>query len=93
MSGDYDARMAALRSRFAARLEDERAFFGCNAPATGEGGLADRAHKLAGIAGSFGYAEIGELARQVEDACLADAGEVRPALDRLLAALDTALAQ
>lgn len=66
-----DAKLAELRSRLAARLVDEHAAFETLLAVGDRQGLAVRAHKLAGIAGMLGAAEVGELAQQLEEEILA----------------------
>lgn len=65
-----DAKLAELRSRLAARLVDEHAAFETLLLMDDRQGMAVRAHKLAGIAGMLGAAEVGELAQELEEAIL-----------------------
>lgn len=75
---DAEGRLQALRLRFLARLKEEEAFFrSCLDKPEGDVASAeagDRAHRLAGIAGSLGYAGISDAAKRV-DAAQADACE------------------
>jgi HPt (histidine-containing phosphotransfer) domain-containing protein len=68
-----EAKLAELRSRLAARLVDEHAAFETLLAIGDRQGLAARAHKLAGIAGMLGAAEVGELAQELEEDILAGA--------------------
>lgn len=72
--------MAALKARFLERLvEDLAAFRGAEPRIVGP-----LAHRLAGSAGLFGYAELGRLARIVDDEWRE--GEIDPdALQALIA--------
>lgn len=72
---EFEAHFAALRERFQARLASyrERLVEGRNAFAVSTGDdtirrLRGVAHELAGSSGSFGFAEIGELAALLEEA-------------------------
>jgi HPt (histidine-containing phosphotransfer) domain-containing protein len=66
-----ESKLAELAARFAARALEERAAI-ANALAGGDtGALIDRAHKLAGIAGMVGHANIGAAALALEEAALA----------------------
>ena len=66
-----ESKLAELAAGFAARAPDERAAI-ANALATGDTAvLVERAHKLAGIAGMFGHANIGKAALVLEEAALA----------------------
>lgn len=75
----FDERMAALRQRFIARAADEAVEVESLIAATNWSGLRDLAHGLAGRAGMFGFPEVGERARQLEEAidARAEAGLVR----------------
>lgn len=86
---NLEKRLASLRERFRLRLlTDHEALV--HAVASGD---ADRTlvtvHRLAGVAASFGYVQIGECAAevQVKMNCGASAEELKPALDRLIAEL------
>lgn len=89
---------------FAERLAGDRAAFAALAPALDEadddGALADiqlLAHRLGGAAGTFGYAEVGEAALDLEESVIAlregegDSGVAAGHLAVLLATLDVAL--
>lgn len=83
--------LAGLRRKFASRLREERAAFQVLvASPYGEArdAMIERAHKLAGIAGMLGAAEVGEAAMRLEEALLA--GQDHRAA---LAALDAAIAR
>lgn len=64
----FDERMAALRDRFIARAADEAVEAERLIAAADWPGLRDLAHGLAGRAGMFGFPEVGERARQLEEA-------------------------
>ncbi|MBN9036480.1 MAG: Hpt domain-containing protein [Rhizobiales bacterium] len=89
---------------FAERLAGDRAAFAALAAALDEadddGALADiqlLAHRLGGAAGTFGYAEVGEAALDLEESIIAlregegDSGVAAGHLAVLLATLDVAL--
>lgn len=61
-----DAKVAELAAVFAARAGEERAWLGKALETADIETLRDRAHKLAGIAGMFGFPEVGEAALQLE---------------------------
>lgn len=66
-----DSKLAQLAARFAARAPAERAAIANAMASCDTAALVDRAHKLAGIAGMFGHADIGAAALALEDAALA----------------------
>lgn len=85
MSGDMTSRLSAerkmseLRDRFCASFEEriiamDRVTVACRSTQSVEdfGALRDQCHRLAGIAASFGYSEIGERAGVI-DRCISDA--------------------
>ncbi|MDR9425937.1 MAG: diguanylate cyclase [Marinobacter sp.] len=80
-SGDVSSRLAELRKRFAARAEDDLKELEQRAQVMqGEGAdsavFADvcaRLHRLAGSAGTFGFPELGEAARNLEKTLKASA--------------------
>lgn len=86
------AKLQAMRPRFVAqvterlfRLEDLRDAYEAdpdNDAVRGE--LVHGAHKLAGVAGMFGAADLGELAREAEIALAERAPEGLDRLDELL---------
>jgi HPt (histidine-containing phosphotransfer) domain-containing protein len=97
--GSFAARLAGDRAALVALAETGRSSDAAETP----GLLAEMevlAHRLAGAAGTFGYAAVGAAALDLEDSLVehrrsADGpGEirVREALSRLLRALDDALA-
>lgn len=73
-SNDINSRLATLRAAYHARLPDEVAQLRRLAAALPDPAqqtqaleqLYQRFHRLAGSAGSFGLAELGKLARQLE---------------------------
>lgn len=70
MSGaaDFDARLAALRARFLDRCREDLETLRAPPDATT---LRAVLHRLAGSAGTFGHAEVSELAGRAEDQLLA----------------------
>lgn len=90
MTGN-DAWLAPLRARFLARLGEELAAF----RAASEGGetdaIIDRAHKLAGLAGTLGWPDVGEAALHLEERARSGAGYA-PELAALIAAIEHARA-
>jgi len=88
---EIDSRMSELAARFAARAADEREVLAASLASGDREEVAERTHKLAGVAGMFGHPEITKAALAVEAA--AEQGrpmdvEGRHLLD-LLAALAT----
>lgn len=66
-----ESKVAELAARFAARAPEERTAI-ANALAIGDtAALIERAHKLAGVAGMFGHADIGAAALALEETALA----------------------
>ena len=82
---DFEARMAALRARFAIRATAEADAIRRYLDAGELAALRDICHGLAGTAGTFGYPAISDAASAVEEAVEARAGD--DALERLAAAL------
>lgn len=90
---DFDERMAALGERFRARcradLEPLRDALAMDERAK----VASLAHSLAGNAGLFGFAELGERAVALETAARAEGattGEVRACGEALLRCMEQA---
>ena len=81
--------MAELSARFEARAAEERAALAEALARNDREALRDRAHKLVGIAGMFGFPAIGDAASALETA--AEIGEdvqgPARALDTLLAGI------
>lgn len=69
---EIDARLAAIAERFAAQAGETAKEIGAALEREDWSELARLSHSLAGRAGMFGYAAIGEAARRVEEA--GDAG-------------------
>lgn len=67
MSLDGD-KMAALRERFSASLAEQTERLPALLEAGDLDGLRALAHSLAGRAGMFGFPELGEIARQADEA-------------------------
>lgn len=83
-----ESRSAALAARFRERMVDDLALLGGGETSGPRFEVA--IHQLAGMAGMFGFAELGELAGVVEGQ--AHAGEVREEdVARLVAAIEAAL--
>lgn len=82
--------MARLRARFVARAPAQRQHL-VDALADGNGpALIDLAHRLAGSGGLFGYAEVTDVARAIEQAARADVPpeELSALVDRLASILE-----
>jgi len=69
---EIDARLAAIAERFAAQVGETATEIAAALDREDWSELARLGHSLAGRAGMFGYAAIGEAARRVEEAV--DAG-------------------
>ncbi|MDO9369443.1 MAG: Hpt domain-containing protein [Sphingopyxis sp.] len=69
---EIDARLAAIAERFAAQTGESAAAITAALDREHWSELARLCHSLAGRAGMFGYADIGNAARSVEEAV--DAG-------------------
>lgn len=82
---DFDTRMEMLRGQFRARLTADRAALAVALSTGARDALRRAAHGLAGAAGVFGFAEIGESAQRVEQAVDEDADSA--ALEGLTASL------
>ena len=79
-------RLAALRDRFLARAADDLA----SLAEADEAAARHIAHRLAGTAGTFGFAEISEAAIQVDE-CVSGAAEMARLREALRAALAAAI--
>lgn len=79
---DFDARMAALRERFMEQTVREAKAIADHAEAGQWDEVRQLCHGLAGRAGMFGFAPLGEAAHAVEQAI--DAGSPRKWLDPLI---------
>ncbi|MFT4254782.1 MAG: Hpt domain-containing protein [Caulobacter sp.] len=78
--------LAPLRAKFLARVGEDLALL-----RSAEASIKDRhyvVHRLAGAAGVFGYAEVTELARDLDDLLLADGDAPPEAFSALIAALE-----
>ncbi len=75
MATEFDSRLDALRARFAERCGghaaelDEWVARAGTAPDDSREAIRAVAHRLAGTAGTFGFAEIGEIAGRLEHLC------------------------
>ena len=65
--GDFEDRMAGLRLRFIDRAARDRGAVEAALAQEDRSSLRHLAHGLAGTAGIFGFAAIGQAAQQVED--------------------------
>ena len=86
---DAEAAIAALKARFLTRAADDLAMLRRWSAA---GARADQAHqrivhRLAGAAGTFGFAEVSALAKRVEDSLAEGVAAEGAALAALLKAL------
>jgi HPt (histidine-containing phosphotransfer) domain-containing protein len=81
-----ESKLAELAARFAARAPAMRAAIAAALAAGDTPAVIEGAHKLAGIAGMFGHADIGDAALALEDAAMtgADCAEHGAALLALL---------
>lgn len=87
---DFDDRMAALRQSFVARAREARALLGRARAGNDHDVLRQTAHNLAGNAGIFGFPEVTDAARALEEAL--DEPVDTAALDTLVGTLDDRLA-
>ena len=103
MSGDTPSKVDKARLRYLARLTEARAELASEAALYAETGsgqalqaLRQQVHRLAGAAGSFGFAEISRRAEAADVAAKAviagggDPAQLRALVDTVLAALDDA---
>lgn len=65
---DIETKISGLAARFAARAVEERRALTASLAAGDRATIAERSHKLAGIAGMLGYSRIGEAALALERA-------------------------
>lgn len=97
MAADFDDRMAALRARFRIRLREERTVLSSLLPMlqseAARHEVRDRAHKLAGLAGSMGHSDLSARAKDVDRAIRDGDSDPSSALSNLLAALENACAE
>lgn len=80
----FDERLAGLRARFVARAAQDGVRLRDVADAGDLAEIRRIAHGLAGTAGTFGFPQISDAARAVEEA----PGDLRTPLARLLELLD-----
>jgi len=94
MTDAFDARLQALKQRFLLRSAGdleviERAL---SEPASvGREELRQVVHRLAGAAGTFGYAELSRIAGEADDALVLNQADVGPELARLAEGLKAVL--
>lgn len=86
MSEALAAKLAELSARFRQRASEDCAALAEAVAADDRPAVAERAHKLAGNAGMFGYAGIGAAALELELAAETK-GDMRAPAERLLALL------
>lgn len=78
---DIDDRMRALRAKFIAQTLDSLPSIEMSATSRDWPSLVGAAHSLAGRAGMFGFRDLGEAARDLEEAI--ETGAEDDALDKL----------
>lgn len=66
-----DDKLAELRKRFVARAGEELSDLDAALAAGDREQVVERAHKLAGISGMFGFGDLGRAALELEEAALA----------------------
>lgn len=69
---DFESRMQALRQRFIGEAVAEAAGIESDAAALAWNEVRDRSHRMAGRAGIFGYPDLTDRARKLEEAIDAD---------------------
>lgn len=79
---DIQSKMSQLAARFAARAVEERKAFAASLASGDRASVAERAHRLAGIAGMCGHPQITEAALALEAA--AEEGRAMDAEGRCL---------
>lgn len=86
---EVEAALGALRTRFLTRSKDDLATLRrwSKAGAVGDDAHHRVLHRLAGAAGTFGFHEISDRAKSVEDQLALGAPVDRPALRALIGAL------
>lgn len=82
---DFAERMRALRQRFIGEATSEAAAIETHAAVEVWSEVRDLSHRLAGRAGMFGFPELSDLARELEEAI--EAGVPSPELQRLASGL------
>lgn len=82
---DFAKRMHALRQRFVGEAAGEAAAIENHAAVEAWSEVRDLSHRLAGRAGMFGFPELSDLARELEEAI--EAGVPRSELQRLASGL------
>lgn len=93
---EFDARYAALRERFLARSVEDLGVIEAALKAPHE---ADReelrrtVHRLAGAAGTFGFADLSRIAGEADDALMVELADVDGELRRLVEALRAVLGE
>lgn len=84
---DFERRMEALKLRFAERAGADRTALNDAWVARDDDAIRRISHSLAGNAGMFGYSDLGDAARELEEALdrLAPAEHLQQKLDAVLA--------
>ncbi len=93
LAPDPSDRLAQVRTRFNARLAQDRALL--EREGVPEADIVTLVHRIAGLAGTLGMAQLSEEAKLCERALLGqdrEAGGVPPAIGRLIWAIDRQLA-
>jgi HPt (histidine-containing phosphotransfer) domain-containing protein len=85
---DFERRMEALKARFIERAAADRAALDQAWAARDDDAIRRISHSLAGNAGMFGFSDLGEAARELEEALDRTVPE-----DQLQAKLDAVLAK
>ncbi|EQB31880.1 Hpt domain-containing protein [Sphingobium ummariense] len=78
---EFDDRMAALRDRFIAQTAQDLERLRAGIPARDWIDVRDICHRLSGRGGMFGFPELGDAARALEESI--DRGDALQVLDRL----------
>jgi HPt (histidine-containing phosphotransfer) domain-containing protein len=86
---EFDERFAALRERFLVRTREDMAAIE-KAAATQDpdrDALRRVVHRLAGAAGTFGFATLSRIAGEADDALVVEQPDIADELERLIAEL------
>ena len=92
MTPDSMARMAAVQRKFPSRCRDERAQLGSVTSLTEDElrRVGQTAHKIAGLAGTLGFRNLGDAAAQLDNQ-IAKHADVGLPLERYIEELDNVL--
>ncbi|MBS0294788.1 MAG: Hpt domain-containing protein [Proteobacteria bacterium] len=94
MSAAFDERLQALKQRFLARSAGDLQVIAralADPASVGRDDLRQVVHRLAGAAGTFGYAELSRIAGEADDALVLNQADVGAELTQLVEALKDAL--